>query len=196
MKRLWISTALVLGLVDCGGSTNTDPGGGGSGGSGGGGGSNELTSCVVNSDCVLRAESCCGACGTATREDSIAINVQHAAEYAERVCKNQGCDDCVMPQDATLLATCRAGHCAVVDLMQHPSTECQSDADCRVRTNECCECGGAVDIEHLVSIASSGAGSFADLVCDPSHGCPECEPEYPAVPVNCVQGRCRVGGPL
>lgn len=204
---------LGLGLFQCGGSTDSGTGGsagsggsggaaasGGSGGTGGsaatgGSGGIDFVSCSVNSDCVLRPKSCCGSCGAATREDAIAINVKTASDYSTMVCENGGCPACYMPQDPTLLAACRGGTCEVVDLLMHASSECQTEADCRVRTTDCCECGGAMDPEHLVAISTQGDAAFSQLVCDPDASCPECAPQYPPAQLACDNGHCKLLGP-
>jgi hypothetical protein len=122
----------------------------------------------------------------------VALNKSFASEYASGVCAAVGdCPGCFMPQDPTLLATCRAGQCTVVDLLTHPSTECQSASDCRLRTTVCCECGGATDPEHLIAISVSGEAQYSQLVCDTSE-CLECAPIYPPVSVGCIDGHCQV----
>jgi hypothetical protein len=93
-----------------------------------------------------------------------------------------------MPQDPTLLATCRGGSCVVVDLQAHPATACSDASECRLRTNACCECGGPVDDDHLVAIGTGGG--FDALVCDPGIGCPECAPGYPPATFECKAGHC------
>jgi hypothetical protein len=152
-----------------------------------------MFACQVNTDCLLRSASCCGACGAATRQDSIAINKQYASQYSNDVCgPDYGCPACYSPQDPTLLASCRGGQCVVVDLLAHPSTECQSPSDCRVRTTDCCECGGATDPEHLIAIAINGDSQYSQMICDPNTACPECEPVYPPVSLGCIDGHCQL----
>lgn len=219
MTRRWVALfgVVALGFVQCGGSTNSDGtsggtagtgggvggSGGGVGGSGGsgvggvGGGSGGTTSpdmfaCQVNSDCLLRSASCCGSCGAATREDSIAINKQFSAQYASQNCEAVDCPGCFMPQDPTLLATCRGGQCTVVDLLTHPATECQSPNDCRPRTTDCCECGAPTDPEHLIAISVSGDLQYSQLVCDPAVGCDDCLPNYPPVSIGCIDNHCQL----
>ncbi len=95
-----------------------------------------------------------------------------------------------MPQDPTLLATCRGGSCVVVDLQEHESTACKDASDCRVRTNSCCECGGPVDDDHLIAVA--GGGAYDALVCDPNTACLECAPAYPPKKLVCDGGHCAI----
>lgn len=175
--------ALLI-LVGCGGQSEGD---GGSGGTGGG--SSDLHACGANADCVVISKSCCGSCGGATREDSIAVNAGKASAYRSNVCDGMGCPACYMPNDPTLVATCSAGTCQVVDLLAHASTTCTNEADCRVRTTACCECGGPTDDEHLVAVSDEPA--YSALVCD-AQGCPECAPQYPPKQVACEAGHCKV----
>jgi hypothetical protein len=78
-----------------------------------------------------------------------------------------------------LIATCDGEHCQAIDLKQDPITECVEDTDCRVRTADCCECGGNMDLYSLIAIAVSAEADYAALVCEPDAACPECAPEYP-----------------
>lgn len=182
----WIAATLV-GLVDCGGSTAGDGNTGGSGGV-----SPELTSCSVNSDCLISPASCCGSCGAATRGDAIALNKNQVTHYSEQVCEGGGCPACYSPQDPMLIATCDAGQCKVVDLLQHPATACQTAADCRLRTNTCCECTGPIDYDQLLSIAIGGDAELAKLICDPVTPCDDCDRLYPPLALECASGHCRI----
>lgn len=203
MKWILIVSSITIAFSACGGST--DPGGGtggagtggggtGGGGTGGGGtgGSPSYDVCSASSDCIVRSASCCGQCGAATREDMVAIAKAQASDYATAVCgSSYGCPACYMAQDARLIATCEAGHCKVVDLAAHDATSCSQASDCRIRTNVCCECGGPIDVEHLVAIANDGEAAFSSLVCDAGQGCPECAPTYPPeVTATCASGHC------
>lgn len=150
--------------------------------------------CSESSECVIRPASCCGQCGAATRADVIALNANQVAAYTGEVCGDDfGCPACYMAPDPTLLGTCEAGHCKVVDLRTHVATECDQPSDCRIRTTACCECGGPTDVEHIVAISSES--SFAGLVCD-GQACPECAPIYPdEVAARCSMGHCEADWP-
>ena len=181
------SSFLSVGFSGCGASTKP--------GNGGGDGGAMYADCVDNSGCVIRARSCCGQCGTATREDIVALNKEKVTAYQTAHCGDTfGCPACYGEQDARLIATCAASSCEVVDLALHTSTECAKDADCRIRTNVCCECGGPTDAQHIVAIAVNGEASFSALVCDEGQGCPECAPVYPPnATAVCVKGHCQAG---
>lgn len=152
--------------------------------------------CEVPTDCVVVPESCCGSCGAAARGDAVAVHTARAGDYRRSACDPVGgdCPACFMEPDPTLVATCEAGRCVVVDLQEHPSTECAAAADCRVRAVECCECGATITPSTVVAVSDPAA--FEPLVCDPGTGCPECAPTYPddLVPA-CEAGRCVVTGP-
>lgn len=188
MKRVTAVLLATFALVTCGGSTEPD-GAGGSGGTGGG-----YDVCSKSSECVIRPASCCGQCGAATRDDIVALSSSRVTAYQTATCGDtSGCPACYSPQDATLIATCDAGHCKVVDLRTHAATACGAASDCRVRTNVCCECGGPTDIEHI--IATSSESELSPLVCD-GQACPECAPIYPSeVVVDCLNGHCNAAWP-
>ncbi|MEZ4232552.1 MAG: hypothetical protein R3B89_25455 [Polyangiaceae bacterium] len=148
----------------------TGQGGTGQGGSAGIGAPPQ--DCDVPSDCIVVPASCCGACGAATRGDAVAINRSEASTYRQQLCFDMDCPACDMPRDPTLVATCSAGRCELVDLLQHEATACTRDEDCVLRTNECCNCGGAQDMEHLIAVNSMS--SYPRLVCDPDEACDAC----------------------
>ncbi len=201
----------------CGGSSTSDVGADGSAGTGsagvagtgagasgaggsagtsgtGGSGADGPTACEEPSECTVRAVSCCGTCGAATRGDAAALHVVDVGRYEVQACgPGTGCPTCYLPQDPTLVATCAAAKCTLVDLLEHSATRCTSDAECVVRTKDCCECGGATGEEGLLAIAASQRAAFEELVCDTSVGCPECEPVYPdEARAACEGGRCSI----
>jgi hypothetical protein len=148
----------------------------------------EWFECTVNSDCVVLPASCCGRCGAPARGDALAIQEESAQAYASRVCSNnQGCPACApLFIDPTLVATCRSGRCELVDLAEHPASQCAQADDCKLRTPDCCECGGDTSPGRLIGIAASAEREYARLVCDPDQACPECAPVYPSeVTVEC-----------
>lgn len=180
--------ALAVTLA-CGGKSDDS---GGAGGGDGTGGSSALTACSKNSDCIVVPKSCCGSCGGATRQDALAVHQGKASEYRQGVCQGMGCPACYMPTDPTLVATCNAGSCEVVDLLLHASTACTDPSECRVRTTACCECGGPTDDEHLIAISADAP--YSALVCD-GQGCPECAPQYPPKTLACAAGHCAIAKP-
>lgn len=192
-RALAVASVLAAALASCGGESDSD-GAAGSGGAGATGGSGGLPgdwlSCAAASDCVLRSVSCCGSCGAATRGDALALNLTGMSAYGSQKCASVDCPACFQAQDPTLLATCDAGQCVVIDLQEHPSTACSDVSECRVRGNVCCECGGPTEPPNLVAVGS--AGGFETLVCDPGTACPECAPVYPALELACTAGHCAI----
>jgi hypothetical protein len=154
----------------------------------------DFFACDVSSDCIVVPESCCGSCGAPTRGDAVAINAALAGEHSRAACgENTGCPACApLFIDPTLAATCRDQRCELVDLREHPVTACTRDDDCKVRTPDCCECGGDTEPGRLLGIASSAEREYGELVCGPEQACPECAPIYPPeVTVACnASGHC------
>jgi hypothetical protein len=139
---------------------------------------------------VLVSISCCGSCGAVVRGDATAVSRANVAAHRMDACPDDAaCPACLMDQDPTLLATCEAGRCVVVDLQAHAATSCASSDDCRVRAVECCECGASITASTVVAVSDSSA--LEGLVCDPGTGCPECLPDYPDdFGASCEGGRC------
>ena len=96
-----------------------------------------------------------------------------------------------MMQDPNLVPECRTGLCQVVDLQTLDLTACSSDSDCRIRTRDCCECGGGLEPEDIIAIRVDAESAYSALACDPGTACPECAPTYPpSVIATCSSGRC------
>lgn len=184
MKALLALALLAASLVACGDDD---------GDSGDGGGPPDLYSCELNSQCRVVPESCCGTCGAPTRDDAVAINGAAAAAHSARACEDGvGCPACApLFIDPTLVATCRAGRCELVDLLDHQASACAQDVECKVRTPDCCECGGDTGLGRLIGVSTTAERDYAELVCD-EQACPECAPIYPAeVTVECNRdGHC------
>lgn len=148
-------------------------------GSGDAGVDSGLRACSEPSDCIVVPAGCCGSCGAPTRGDAIAIARDQGATYRDRVCIGVGCPACApLFIDPTLVATCNAGQCEVIDWTAHTGSECTSNTDCAVRTPDCCPCGGDTDPGRLIGVASENA--YAALVCDSDQACPECAAIYPS----------------
>lgn len=190
-----------LGGVPGGGgasSTGGQPGDGGSatGGMNGGGSAHpELRGCTVSTDCVVVPETCCGQCGVAARDDAIALREENRAEYRDLVCEDAPpCLPCAGDPDPTLVATCVAGLCEVVDLLEQEVTACSVNDDCRLRAQACCECGAGTGPGGLIALRSDAVPAYQALVCPPDGGCAGCVPLYPdeAEAVCSAEGRCQV----
>ncbi len=167
-------------------------------GDGDGDGDVDWAACDVPSDCVLSFNTCCGTCGVPTLDDYDAINwMEEAAHYAE-VCTEPDpiCPNCASAPNPWLTATCADATCAELDLETHPLNTCEVDADCRIRTPSCCECGAPTDVWSLIAVPVEAEAELTELLCDPDLGCPECAPVYPdeLSAVCTVDGRCAVEG--
>lgn len=152
----------------------------------------DVAACEVPSDCVVVPESCCGTCGAPTRGDAVAIARDALTAYQCGACgPHAGCPACApLFIDPTLVATCVDQRCELVDLLHDEASACESDDDCRVRTPDCCPCGGDTSPGRLIGMSSEDA--YAALVCDPDQACDECAPVYPdEVTVSCnAQDHC------
>lgn len=150
----------------------------------------DYAACSVPSDCLVVPASCCGSCGAPTRGDAIAVARDRAGAYRSGACDDdQGCPACApLFLDPTLVATCRDQRCELIDLHDHEASACEADDDCRVRTPDCCPCGGDTEPGRLLGVSSES--DYASLVCDPDQACPECAPVYPSeVTVRCAAAR-------
>lgn len=137
--------------------------------------------CSRHDECALAFDDCCGPCGLPSLDDYDPILASRAADHFASVCPDPGgtgCPDCAIFANPSLGARCDAGRCVGYDVRQLPLSACTSDSDCRVRTRDCCECGGAIDRASLIAVRVSG-GDYSALVCD-DLACPECEPIYPS----------------
>jgi hypothetical protein len=177
------------GVGGVGGSTG---GGAGTAGEAGAGGGGTLSPCEENADCMILPATCCGACGVATRDDIQALNQEDAVSFRMDTCGQVACPGCAGTPDPTLVATCSDGFCAVVDILVDELTTCTSPSDCRVRTTDCCECGGRTDPTHLIAVSKSSGNRYEELVCAEASVCAACLPQYPQTDVDCVNGHCQI----
>jgi len=132
--------------------------------------------CTAAGMCMHVPASCCGACGTATRADGIAVPRDKAAEYRTRACATDGggigCPECAGLQDPNLHAFCRGGACAPVDVLTDAVSACATDADCQLAQGICCgPCPGELGI---VAVAKSKLAEFNSQICDPRVDCTVC----------------------
>jgi hypothetical protein len=148
--------------------------------------------CEDNLDCLVRAASCCGTCGVATRNDVIAINREQGEAYHQEVCDNVSCPACEGQPDPTLMASCIGGFCTVVDILTHEVTACSSAADCRVRASACCECGASLEPGSLIAINPNSPTHYGELACNVDSVCAACVPQYPPTTIDCVDDHCRI----
>jgi hypothetical protein len=122
----------------------------------------------------------------------MALNREDAQLFATETCGQVACPACAGTPDPTLVATCSDGFCAVVDILDHELTACMDASDCRLRTSDCCECGGRTDPNYLISISRDSGIMYEELACPSAFGCAACVPQYPTTPLDCVNGHCRI----
>ncbi|HVU05004.1 MAG TPA: hypothetical protein VHE30_24815 [Polyangiaceae bacterium] len=148
--------------------------------------------CDVPSDCVIVPDSCCGTCGAATRTDMRVVTRQYFLAGNDR-CANSTCRECFQTTDPTLVATCRSGRCAIVDLLADRATACTTGEDCTFRSSQCCGYGST---DTVVSLNNDrGSARVDDLVCDTKQT--SCDVSRQAVwPTGatplCENGHCRL----
>lgn len=153
--------------------------------------------CARHEQCALAAADCCAPCGAPTLDDVDPILASRAADHRAFVCPNPDafpCPGCPSMPAPNLVAICEAARCAERDVRQLPLSECSADADCVLRTRDCCECGGATDLGSLIAVRADARSDYAALVCEPGSGCPECEPVYPTdIEAYCeTDGHCAI----
>jgi hypothetical protein len=159
------------------------------------GGAANLTQCVANDDCGLRAKTCCGICGAPSSTDVIALSVEGMTQYTKDVCGGGPvpCPACATQMNPDLFATCRSGNCKVVDLATSDLSACQQASDCVLRAATCCECNASVETWNLVALSKSALADYASQVCGSEEVCAKCMPIYPTTIVPaCVSGHCQI----
>ncbi len=136
--------------------------------------------CSRPSECTLAIDTCCGPCGTPALDDYDAILATASAAHMASVCPMPDpiCPDCAVMVNPSLGATCNEGRCEAFDVRQLPLSACTTDDACRIRTRDCCECGGAIDPGSLIAVRGDARAEYQLLVCD-DLACPECAPSYP-----------------
>lgn len=152
--------------------------------------------CARNADCTLAIDDCCGPCGLTTLDAVDPILASRAADHMRAVCPRPDdaiCPGCASMDNPSLLALCREARCQELDVRQLPLSACTTDADCTLRTRDCCECGGGTGPSSLIAVRTDARGEYGTLVCD-DLACPECEPVYPTdVEAYCeTDGHCAV----
>jgi len=187
--------------VHSGGSVGTGgaSGGGGSAGStGGSGGAAGWASCNKPGTCDLSPKTgCCLACPP-TAADLAAVQYAHHDEHMTTVCPEWPvfCEQCLEPTDPNLAAFCEAGACVVVDVSQHPISECSSDDACVLQAAGCCP-SCAPSAGEIVAIHKDRVADYRAQMCNPDYDY-ACDPCVPVLPDNlaaaCVGGHCDVVG--
>lgn len=148
--------------------------------------------CTFNDECIVRARECCDVCSEQNPVNSVAINASQAQAYAMAACGERGleCPACETPATPTIIPTCNAGTCEIVDIQAEPTTECSEPEDCILRTNTCCECTD-VSIESVVAVNVNSAQDIPGWRCGDQVACDDCVPTYEGWVADCSpDGRC------
>jgi hypothetical protein len=160
------------------------------------GGQGELDPATCNTplDCTLVASMCCGPCGEATLQNTVAVNTRYTGVVqSQPSCALIDCAACDPSPNPWLGATCREGRCVAFDARQTELTACAEHADCRLRGGlGCCE-NCAASPEEFVAL--NRMANTEPLLCG---GAPiACDACIPAIPPGfsafCTDGRCQTG---
>jgi len=97
-----------------------------------------------------------------------------------------------MEPDPTLVATCAASRCQLVDTQTESGlTSCMDAAECRLRMAGCCECGDVLQ-GQVIAIRTDAEEAYRDLTCDPDTACDACLPNLEGSFVAaCLDNACR-----
>lgn len=94
------------------------------------------------------------------------------------------------PGSPYLLGVCDdTDHCAVLDLHEHPSTQCTRDRECTVRYASCCGCSGTPD--QVIGTRGDALVIVDTLLCEGGACSDACVmPTITTHEARCVAGRC------
>ena len=147
--------------------------------------------CEENADCTLALNECCHPCGMGELENFDAIHTSQTDAHRASVCPEEmPCPLCATMPNPNIGATCDdTMRCVGFDVRTLPLAQCEVDTDCKLRVQQCCECGGDTSPEALIAIRVDGEIDYQGLVCSGDFGCPECAPSYP----DTHQAYCRAG---
>jgi hypothetical protein len=150
--------------------------------------------CTTHADCVVQTRTCCASCSPGSDPGSalMATSADAPALRDAGICAGDpqaGCDDCAPPELYSVYAACHEGECRLLDLTPHAS--CQSAANCRLVTKDCCDCGGDFTSPGL---AAANSNFTRPDYCAATLLCAECAGTLPdnARPL-CRSGTCAVG---
>ncbi len=131
-----------------------------------------MRNCTTHGECTLTFRNCCASCGLTQEYDVLALRVDSPSPLPLGLC-NDGCPDCVNTENLALQPACIDGQCQVIDLTSYAA--CTTEADCHLRTKDCCECGGSTTPADLMSVNASFPSTpdwCGDVACD------ACLPDY------------------
>jgi hypothetical protein len=148
-----------------------------------------LGTCSRPGQCVVIPKSCCGQCGSATAEDSMAVNANTLEAQGRPECKGQSCPRCTEANDPArahqLVAVCEERNCKVLDLSKMDETVCKADTECVAIPSQCCS-------PVYVAVRTDAGEKLQQRMCGSMVTCPA--NVRPAPPVRCRDHRCVVRG--
>lgn len=160
----------------------------------------DWASCAAAGECLLAANTCCGACSTPSPSDLDAVNYTKVQAHFEEVCPSPaGCPACTQGSNPALFARCQLNKCEVVDVEKHAVSACKVDADCTLHAaNQCCSCTQLPPSEY-VAVAKSQVQAYELEVCGAGKGpCKvNCAAVFPpGLSAKCGgDGHCKVAKP-
>lgn len=124
------------------------------------------------------------------RADVRALRADYVSEHGLPGCAGVGCPRCRGLTSPELVATCRSGRCAVVDLRRSPISRCSADDECVLAFARCCACGAPR--ESVVAIRAGAEADLMRLACgDEAVACPDCVGFLPDdLSAFCDHGHC------
>jgi hypothetical protein len=134
--------------------------------------------CAHGTDCVLAPATCCGHCGTYSRDDIRSVHKDDARNVPSP-CEGDviGCPACYAEPDPNLQPACSIeGGCTWMDLRDWSS--CDSDDDCILRVVACCECGAMITPSNLVAVHKDYRSDLEEVLCPPDTRCATCGLTY------------------
>jgi hypothetical protein len=114
--------------------------------------------CAVHADCVIQSRSCCQSCAPVDDPGQILMATAATAPTLgdAGICVGDpqgGCDPCAPYEYSSVYSACVAGECRLLDLSDRAT--CQTAADCRLVTKDCCDCGGDFSVFGLAAVDAS-----------------------------------------
>jgi hypothetical protein len=142
--------------------------------------------CSQHQDCALQPRLCCPPCTTPVADQLFAAHRDGPRLEEVGAClgdATSGCATCTAGQSSAIYPACVDGQCTVLDVSAYAA--CSTGEDCRIRTKDCCVCGGDRSVAGVIVVNASF--SQPDY-CAASLACDDCDAEpSDALPV-CDQG--------
>jgi hypothetical protein len=131
--------------------------------------------CTKHSDCTQESRTCCPSCTYPDASQLFALNRNSPTLRETGACLGpEGpCGTCFLDTSATVYPSCIDGICQMLDVTDQAT--CQADADCRLTSKDCCDCGGDFSAHGLMAVSN---GYTHGPRCE-GVGCDGCVPSDP-----------------